>query len=319
MPSEIVDLDLSSAKSYMSSLGLLRQAVVLGREKAPGLVLRLRVRLVYEGRVTLYMKVSNLYIIAFGENPVFALADSSEDTAATLRASGAVPKEIPIHSLDLGSDHNALGTERHRFGLGDLAECAALARFNGRQEYNTIRKPLSLLVCMLAEGSRFLEVQNLFAGIGRPAGEYWSRALANKGIFSPTTATGAGESDLQVSGVIWVWQKATRLRHYANTAHVGPAEGSKLVAELRAMVMELRSMLGASGAPVDREVVLFRIAGAPLRLGLAPSAVEVKLSAAKELAARFGARTKEQISDLLGLFADEMVMKAVQGLLVEAV
>lgn len=318
MPSQIVDLDLSSAMSYMHSLGYLRQAVVLGREKAPGLLLVLRVKLIYGARITLYMKVSNLYIVAFGENPVFALADSTEDIPATLRTSGAVAREVPITKLALGSDHGALGTEHHEFGLGDLAQCASLALFSGKQDYSMIRKPLSLLVCMLAEGGRFLEVQNLFAGIGRPTGEYWPRPLANKGIFSPSTTTGTGESDIKVSGVIWVWQKATRLQHYCNAAHVGPTEGAKLVGELRAMVEELRSLLGSGGALVDREVVLFAIANAPSRPGPSPTPSAAKLHAAKELAARFGARTKEQISDLLGLFADDMVMKAVRGLLVEA-
>ncbi|MBN9664064.1 MAG: hypothetical protein J0H49_38040 [Acidobacteria bacterium] len=319
MPSQVVDLDISSAKSYISSMGVLRQAITLGREKAPGLILILRVQLLYGGRVTLYMKVSNLYIIAFGTSPVFALADASEDVPATLRTSGAVPKEVKIQKLALGSDHGALGTEGSEFGLGDLAQCSSLALFDGSQSFNMIRKPLSLLVCLLAEGARFLEVQNTFAGISRKSGEYWPRVQPNEGLYASMSVGGqAGTDNISISGVVWVWQKASRLRRYCVTAGVGPEGGRRLAEQLNALVAQIIALLKPSEGDVKPEMVLLRIAESPSRLGTAASPVSTKLLEAKQLAARFGAATKEQISDVLLLFADEMVMKATQGLLVTA-
>ncbi|QOY88474.1 hypothetical protein [Paludibaculum fermentans] len=321
MPSQVVDLDISSAKSYMSSMGVLRQAITLGREKSPGLILILRVQLLYGGRVTLYMKVLNLYIIAFGTNPVFALADATEDVPATLRTSGAVPKEVKIQKLALGSDHGALGTEGAEFGLGDLAQCSSLALFDGSQSFSMIRKPLSLLVCLLAEGARFLEVQNSFAGVSRKTGEYWARPQPNEGLYA-SMSVGNGQTstdNISISGVVWVWQKASRLRRYATAAGVGPEGGKRLAAQLNGLIAEITALLSVSEGKVERETVLLRIAESPSRLGPGASPVAAKLLEAKQLAGRFGATTKEQISDILLLFADEMVMKATQGLLVTAI
>ncbi|WP_321470490.1 ribosome-inactivating family protein [uncultured Paludibaculum sp.] len=321
MPSQVVDLDIGSAKAYMSSMGVLRQAITLGRERSAAMLLVLRVRLLYAEKVTLYMKASNMYIVAFGVNPVFALADATEDIPATLRASGAIAAEIPIRKLALGSDHNALGTDGHTFGLGDLAQCSSLALYDGTQGFAMIRKPLSLLVCMLAEAARFLEVQNSFAGISRKHGEFWARPQPNEGIFAPMSAgEGAATTDnISISGVVWVWQKASRLRQYATTAGVGPEGGKKLVAQLSALIAELCVLLGPSGGKVEREVVLASIANSPARLAGTPSPAATKLLEAKQLAARFGAQTKEQISDVLALFGDELVMRATQGLLLPAV
>ncbi|MGJ5817466.1 hypothetical protein [Paludibaculum fermentans] len=321
MPSQTVDLDVSSAKAYMSSMGVLRQAITLGRERSPGLILILRVQLLYGGRVTLYMKVSNLYILAFGVSPVFALADATEDVPATLRASGAVPKEVKIEKLALGSDHGALGTEGSEFGLGDLAQCSSLALYDGSQGFSMIRKPLSLLVCLLAEGARFLEIQNSFAGVSRRTGEYWARPQPNEGLYgSMSVGEGAVTTgNISISGVVWVWQKASRLRRYATTAGVGPEGGSKLAAQLNALIAEIIALLSVSEGKVEREAVLQRIANAPSRPAASATPVASKLFEAKQLAGRFGAMTKEQISDVLLLFADEMVMKATQGLLVPAI
>lgn len=319
MPSQVVDLDISSAKSYISSMGVLRQAITLGRERSPGLILILRVQLLYGGRVTLYMKVSNLYIIAFGTGPVFALADATEDVPATLRSSGAVPKETKIQKLALGSDHGALGTEGSEFGLGDLAQCSSLALFDGSQSFSMIRKPLSLLVCLLAEGARFLEVQNSFAGISRKSGEYWPKVQPNEGLYASMSVGGqSGTGNISISGIVWVWQKASRLRRYASAAGVGPEGGKRLADQLNALVAEIIALLKVSEGTVERETVLLRIAESSSRLGASPSPVVAKLFEAKQLAARFGAATKEQISDVLLLFGDEMVMKATHGLLVTA-
>lgn len=319
MPSQVVDLDISSAKSYISSMGVLRQAITLGRERSPGLILILRVQLLYGGRVTLYMKVSNLYIIAFGTGPVFALADATEDVPATLRSSGAVPKEMKIQKLALGSDHGALGTDGSEFGLGDLAQCSSLALFDGSQSFSMIRKPLSLLVCLLAEGARFLEVQNSFAGISRKSGEYWPKVQPNEGLYASMSAGGPSSTgNISISGIVWVWQKASRLRRYASAAGVGPEGGKRLAEQLKALIAEIVSLLKVTEGTVEPETVMLRIAESPSRLATSTSPVVARLFEAKQLAGRFGATTKEQISDVLLLFGDELVMKATQGLLVSA-
>ncbi|MGC4054102.1 MAG: hypothetical protein QM757_33880 [Paludibaculum sp.] len=127
-----------------------------------------------------------------------------------------------------------------------------------------------------------------------------------------------GSGNISISGVVWVWQKASRLRRYCTTAGVGPDAGSRLAAQMNSLIADIVALLSVSEGRVERETVMQRIADSPSRLGTAPSPVASKLLEAKQLAARFGATTKEQISDILLLFGDELVMKAMQGLLVTA-
>jgi len=311
MPHDKLDLDLSNARMYLSSLASLRQKIIHCRTTGPEYVLVLNVHLPYDARVTVFMKTVNLYLVAFqGRSAVYALHDPTDDVVRILRDSGAVSAETKIHALSLGADHGSLGTEQYAFGWGDFCQCGSLSRYDGSQGYEMISKPLANLVCMLAEASRFLEIQNAFAGVARPRGQYWADVQETQGLY--------GLSSVKVSGIVWVWRKASRVWQYAAKADVGPRQGAVLVSQLKALCQRLENLLGAGGSKPQRDKVLERIVSAPSHLPPAAGETERLFFEARELARRFGALTKDQISDLMTLFGDPLILQAAEGLLMAA-
>jgi hypothetical protein len=238
-----LQLDLSTRRAYLSALALIRQRIELGRaaENLPA-VQRFRVRLLSDKTVELFMLSANLYLIGFrGAAKVYALTDDKVDCKAEIEGSTRLDTGETVQRITLKGDHGSLETFSRPFARADLEFCHSLSEYSGGN-FETIKRPFSLLVCMLAEGSRFLEVQNAFAGVGRSAGRYFADVLPDKGLynFEPITA----------SEVVNYWDNASRARRVANGAGFGVTEGHTLAMKLKEGVAALEKLLS------DKQIVL---------------------------------------------------------------
>lgn len=249
-----LQLDLSTQTAYLSSLTLIRQRIELGRAAGDlATVQRIRVRLLSDKAVELFMRSADLYLIGFrGAAKVYALKDDKTDCKSQIEGSGRLNTGETVQPIGLYGDHGSLGTFSRPFAMADLELCHALSDYTGGG-YETIKRPISLLVCMLAEGSRFLEVQNAFGGIGRSAGRYFAEALPDRGLYNYEV--------IAASEVVNYWDNASRARRVANGAGFGVKEGHALAVRLKDGIAALEKLLSESHIDLSKKDLYLLISG----------------------------------------------------------
>lgn len=315
MPITDLSLNLSTQQDYLSSLALIRQRITLGRDRddLPA-ALRLAVRLPYDGRVEIFMQSSNLYLIGFrGANKVYALEDEKEDFAAAIRSSGRLEASEQLDTIGQRGDHKSLGTFLRPFHHGDLANCAVLALYSDGQPYTMVRRPFALLVCMLSEGARFLQVQNDFAGVGDIPGRYFAGPIPGGGVWG---------SSVDANEIVNYWSNATRARTVAEHHGMGVTEGHKKALELKTGVDALEGMLASAGALCARSALYGWIAGTPQpdlkRYESLPHISRV-LAGLQALARALQLHDARSVSEFITALQNDIAVKAALGLLLPAV
>ncbi len=310
-----LSLNLSTQQDYLSSLALIRQRITVGRDKhdLPA-ALRFAIRLPYDGRVELFMQTSNLYLIGFrGANKVYALKDEKDDFAAAIRGSGRLDSGEQVVTIGQRGDHGSLGTFERPFGHGDLSNCAVLAIYADAQPHTMIRRPFALLVCMVCEGARFLQVQNDFAGVGDIPGRYFAGPIPGGGVW--------GDS-VDANEVVNYWSNATRARTVAEHHGIGVIEGHKKAMQLKTGVDELEAMLGRAGALCTRSALYGWIAGQPqpdLKHYESLPGLPPVLTGLQAIARALKLNTGTAVSEFIVALQNEIAVKASLGLLLPAV
>ena len=159
-----LEFNLTESVSYKASLKNLR--LQLGPAE-PGSVTTseiIEVKVLVKGEgvqtttVNLFMLAANRYVIGFRghANTVFALEDSNPNPKRFQQMlEGVLGQNIKLAPLKVS--HAELGTYNTYFGIGVLSGCRFLSEYQGG-DVQKISRPLALLVCMIAEGSRFTSV-----------------------------------------------------------------------------------------------------------------------------------------------------------------
>ena len=309
-----LQLNLTTQDDYLSSLAWLRQRITLGRLKSdlPS-ALRIAVQLPH-GQAEVFLQTSNLYLIGFvGKGKkVYALKDDHDPADKVIKASGSLQPGEQIVVMNLYGDHGSLGTFSGDFTYSDLCLCSVLALYGEGQEYRNVRRAMSLLVCMLSEGARFLEVQNEFAGMGRIIGQRAPRPLPGGGVWG---------SKVKASEVVNYWSNATRARRVAESRGVGPTEGHQLAIVLISARDTIEGELARKGKTVNRAAIWSWIAGQPqaeLTAFEVESSVKAALSAARQVSGRLKLTTGSAVAEFVGALSSEVAVKASLGLLLPA-
>jgi len=161
-------LDLSSVAGHAAAVEWIRNNVVLRSEETAG-ILKLTVSLEPNGHaVTLFMNAADHYIMGFqGLDKIYLLRDDHRDEFKKLLISRKFAAADQVDDeLVLGADHNSLRTLQERFTRADLVGAARLARFSrSKSNSEEVRRPLSLLICMIAECARLRSMEWTFRGI----------------------------------------------------------------------------------------------------------------------------------------------------------
>jgi hypothetical protein len=308
-------LNLSTQQDYLSSLALIRQRITVGRDKhdLPA-ALRFAIRLPYDMRVEVFMQTSNLYLIGFrGANKVYALEDEKEDFAAAIRASGRLDSGEQVVMIGQRGDHRSLGTFERPFNHGDLANCSVLAIYTDAQENTMIRRPFALLVCMLCEGARFLQVQNDFAGVGHIPGRYFAGPIPGGGVW--------GDS-VDANEIVKYWSNATRARTVAEHHGVGVTEGHRKAKELKTGVDDLEAMLSRAGVLCTRSALYGWISGQPqpdLKRYESLQGISSVLTRLQALTRALKLNDVAAVSEFIVALQNEIAVQASLGLLLPAV
>ncbi|MBC8166407.1 MAG: hypothetical protein H7Y20_11115, partial [Bryobacteraceae bacterium] len=171
------NLDLSTIEGHANSAEWIRSNVLLTEPEGEGIVqLNVTLRPDLEGKeqnVSLYMDTRNAYILAFrgGEGRLYLLNKTRDDQEAIsfeqrLRKAGYAGKDEQISLSNLGADHkNALKTLDQRFRPEDLIYAGQINEFGDSDRMRTpeqLRRPISLLVCMLSESARMNLMEQQF-------------------------------------------------------------------------------------------------------------------------------------------------------------
>ena len=308
-------LDLSSQRSYLSSLALIRQKIELGRAEGnlPA-VQRLRVRLLSDKSVYLFMLSSNLYPIGFrGAQKVYVLADDKVDCKTEVEKSGRLDTGETVERLTLKGDHGSLQTFSRPFFMVDLEMWQSLSTYNGGA-YDTIRRSMSLLVCMLVEAARFLEVQNAFAGVGRSVGQYFSEPLQEKGL--------PNQEPIVASDIVNYWDNASRARRVANGAGFGVTAGHVLALKLKDGIAELDKQLTTRHSPLSKTDLYKLIAGE--RSVQIPSSINTgniakQINELRSLAASARLTTGAQLDEFIVALQSKIAVEYANGVLLPTI
>jgi len=307
-------LNLTTQQEYLSSLALIRQRITIGRSQndLPS-ALRLLVHLPY-GDVELFLQTSNLYLIGFrGKNKVYALRGESDDPAAVIRNSGRLNPGEEVRPINQRGDHGSLGTFQRAFDFRDLANSSILALYVDGAEYAMIRRPFALLVCMLCEGARFLQVQNEFAGVGYTPGHY---------MPGPQPGAGLWGSSVDANEVVNYWSNATRARFVAERHGVGVTEGNKHARSLKSELDRMESVLSPIGVPFTRSMLCGWIAGQSQPILAAYEAlpsIAPGLQSARETARNLRLTSAASVADFVAALQNDIAVQASRGLLLPAV
>jgi hypothetical protein len=177
------DFDLSTVDGFVRAVEWIRNNIVLTPAGKKSKVLQLDVRLSQQDQVTLFMRTDNHYILGFrgtGET-VFLLADDSRNEFREMLIDDGLAKREQLQDIDLGGDHRSLRTLRdpsgkqRTFAMKDLLGAKHLASYSDATSSHTLKTPLAVLVCMLAEAARHpmmeWEFRRLYAGQPAAAGD----------------------------------------------------------------------------------------------------------------------------------------------------
>ena len=171
----VAELNLRDPASYTTSIDWIRDNVVF-KNNVKGPVLQLIVSLP-GGDVSLYMNPANHYIMAFrGRDKIYVLKDRDSEKFKNDLQSQIKDVEIEIlHGLSAAHTARGLGTfkdQDHRtratvFSIHDLESVSRLSTYSRESgaTYELLKRPLSLLICMIAESARIPMMQRDFANM----------------------------------------------------------------------------------------------------------------------------------------------------------
>ena len=164
-------LNFTNAASFNEAVDWVRSNVVFGKN-SKGTILQLDVTFP-RTQVTVFMNPKNHYILAFrGANAIYVLDDPS-DSPQFIKDLQAASKNTTVTLLKgFAASHQGvaglqtfapgIGIRQRNFTSRDFGKLTALTQFNGTSSYDPLRKPLSLLVFMIAESARFPMLQKDF-------------------------------------------------------------------------------------------------------------------------------------------------------------
>jgi len=169
------DVDLRDPISYTASIEWIRRNVVL-KETTKESLLRLNV-LLPAASVTLFMDPAHHYILGFqGKDKIYLLDDPASNRFKDQLESQIKGVQVTILT-GLSSQHGPQGlgtfqpTKNGHVGVifrrEDLECVARLSTYSRKTEstYEHLRRPLSLLVCMIAESARIPIMQRDFTNM----------------------------------------------------------------------------------------------------------------------------------------------------------
>ena len=160
----IFELDFQQRKSYNDSIRTLRSRLITG-PPIHNSVLELKVLL--NSPVSLFLASSggelklNEYVIGFrgaADQPFSLRDDKSDPTRFKKLLSSALGNDARVADAGFGASHAQLGTYSGPLGRGLINAIPLIAQYHG-EGAERIRRPLALLVCMIAEACRFVSVQ----------------------------------------------------------------------------------------------------------------------------------------------------------------
>lgn len=174
---DAIDVDFRERRAYNRSIRALRKYLASSEGHIRGLI-EIRVLLQGAAPIVVFLGESKgaesrselrltKYLIGFrGKNGVvFALlADKSDPSYFRRLLQDSLGKNATVSDAGFGAAHRDLETYGGPFPRGTVAAFAKLAEFDGR-EIEQIRRPLGLLVCMIAEAARFVSVQGQCADV----------------------------------------------------------------------------------------------------------------------------------------------------------
>jgi hypothetical protein len=308
-----ISIDLRKPSDYMSSLARLRQQIEFVRNgSSAARILQLDVHCPEGGSATVFLQTSNLYILAFRGrgNQLYVLADAGDEFIDKLVEAGAIRDRKEAKPITLRSDHGSLGTANLKFNFMHLYQCGLLSDYSGGP-YEQVKTWLSLLVCMIAEGARFLKVQNAFAGIGREDGEYWPRPLPGHGVYG---------GEVEVGDIVNYWKDASDARQLAAKAGLGVRQAKVLTNELEKEIAILQELMLRAGHTCERnDVIEWILAARKDTLMDRKLGEHASIKKARELAQKLKFRDLKATKQFLTLYKQEMAIDAASGLLLPAV
>lgn len=191
-------LNFTDPASYRQAVEWVRGNVVL-KNNVKGAVLQLDVAFPQD-KVTVFMNPKNHYILAFqGADGIYILDDPhsiqfQKDLEATLKGS----KTTILKGFSGSHGYGGIQTfapkvsiRDRNFKLRHIAEVRHLSQYVAKGAYEPLRKPLSLLVCMVAESARFPMMQRDFERM-----YFGSEVLADEAVQSFRTAQALREQAL---------------------------------------------------------------------------------------------------------------------------
>lgn len=183
-------LNFTDPASYRQAVEWVRGNVVL-KNNVKGAILQLDLAFPQDS-VTVFMNPQNHYILAFqGADGIYVLDDPhSAQFGKDLEAAVKGSKPTILKGLSGSHGVNGIQTFMDRanvrdanFKLRHIAEVRHLSQYRAKQPYAPLRKPLSLLVCMIAESARFPMMQRDFERM-----YFGSEVLADEAVQSYSTA-----------------------------------------------------------------------------------------------------------------------------------
>ncbi len=172
----VQELDLSSVAGFRAAVEWIRRNVILA--PTPGAVVELRISAPGKTQTSVFMDRKYAYVMAFrGRDLIYALDDDSQDYAALLATAGVAKKEEIKKLKGLFVSHISLGTFDKPFRNCDLTKIVDLSTYSSKETktFENLRKPLSLLVCLLAESARSPAVAHDFNHLYEMQRPVWAK------------------------------------------------------------------------------------------------------------------------------------------------
>jgi len=292
-------LDLRSLAGFTAAVEWIRSAIIL--HPAAGFF-EIEVATTDAPACTIFMNRSDAYLVAFrGRDRIYALADPPVDHALAL-ANAGVAAAGQIQTLGLTVSHASLGTLDHVFTRSDLR--AAPGILNGFSSsdptFQLLRRPLSLLVCLLAEAARSPAIAFEFAHLWQARTRYDG---AQNLIYEERSFT------VRANEAIQCYDKAIRITRYANRIFqdVRPVDRlarlEKRAAELRELLQALSAALNSTG---NRQLALNNIVRNP-ELFTAPGH-ESQIQRLHDMAHELGVTRGDELTEIAGLCGERVAM-----------
>ena len=294
-------LDLRSLAGFCAAVEWIRREIIL-HPSTEGFY-EIEVATAENSACTIFMNRSDAYLVAFrGQDRIYALADPPFDHARALVDAGLAGAG-EIQTLALTVSHASLGTLDHTFTRGELQATASLLNgYSARDAtFERLRKPISLLVCVLAEAARSPAIAFEFQHL-------WTARILYDRELNVTYPMAS--FTVRANEAIQCYDKAIRITTYANRffpQYIRPLDRltklEKRAAEIRELLQALSAALISTG---NRQLALNNLVRDP-KLFVAPgheSAIRRLHDIARELHITRG----DELTDIAGLCGEQVAM-----------